>query len=60
LRSDILPVLELGATAVYVPYALTWAHEAAEVPTGASNYHQLENLRLLPNLLTQLTAGAQA
>ncbi len=27
LRSDILPVLELGGCAVYIPYELTWAHE---------------------------------
>ncbi|MFN8476737.1 MAG: hypothetical protein U0074_02780 [Kouleothrix sp.] len=27
LRSDILPVLALGASAVYIPYHLTWAHE---------------------------------
>ena len=32
LRSDVLPVIELGARAVYVPAALTWAHEHAEVP----------------------------
>jgi putative hydrolase of the HAD superfamily len=27
LRSDILPVLELGGWAVYVPHSLTWTHE---------------------------------
>ena len=26
LRSDILPVLEVGGSAVYIPYAATWAH----------------------------------
>jgi len=30
LRSDILPVLELGARAVHIPYEVTWHHE--EVP----------------------------
>src|SRR5512140_180382 len=29
LRSDILPVLELGGNAVYIAHELTWAHEAA-------------------------------
>ena len=37
VRSDVLPVLEIGAHAVHIPYHLTWAHEAAEhngdVPT---------------------------
>ena len=27
LRSDVLPVLEIGAHAVHVPYHVTWAHE---------------------------------
>jgi putative hydrolase of the HAD superfamily len=55
LRSDILPVLELGASAVYVPAALTWAHEAAEPPpAGHPGYYQLTHLGLLPTLLAQL------
>lgn len=40
LRSDVLPVLALGARAVHVPYAITWVHEQAghdgEIPTLAS------------------------
>ena len=32
LRSDVLPVIEIGARAVYVPAALSWQHEHAEVP----------------------------
>ncbi len=27
LRSDILPVIELGGRAIYIPYSLTWGHE---------------------------------
>jgi putative hydrolase of the HAD superfamily len=30
LRSDVLPVLELGSRAVHIPYEVTWHHE--EVP----------------------------
>ncbi len=50
LRSDVLPVLELGGSAVHVPYHTTWRHEDdhdghhVEVPT-------LETLRELPDLL---------
>jgi putative hydrolase of the HAD superfamily len=55
LRSDILPVLELGGTAVYVPYELTWLHEAAETPAqGTSNFYQLEHLGQLPDLIEKL------
>lgn len=30
MKSDILPVLELGGSAVYVPFEVTWAHEQTE------------------------------
>jgi len=40
VRSDVLPVLELGGHAVHIPYHVTWAHEHVEhdgtVPTLAS------------------------
>lgn len=32
VRSDILPVLELGGWAVHVPYHSTWIHEEASAP----------------------------
>ncbi len=55
LRSDILPVLELGATAVYIPYQLTWQHEAAHAPApGTPRFHQLEHIGQLPALLERL------
>jgi putative hydrolase of the HAD superfamily len=60
LRSDILPVLALGATAVYVPYELTWAHEAAErPPAGRSGYYELEHIGGLPELIRGLERGGQ-
>ncbi len=55
LRSDILPVLEIGGQAVHVPYAVTWAHEHVEVPPDQQGrYHELEHIGQLPTLLTQL------
>lgn len=32
VRSDVLPVLEIGGRAVHIPYAYLWAHEAVEDP----------------------------
>ena len=59
LRSDILPVMELGGCAVYVPYASTWAHEAAPPPAaGQGCYHELEHLGLLPDLVERLSREA--
>ena len=58
LRSDILPVLELGCTAVYVPYEGTWLHESADAPApGTPRFYQLEHLGLLPALLARLEAS---
>jgi len=48
LRSDILPALEAGAFAAYVPYAITWAHEVADAPLGHARYVELETLADLP------------
>jgi putative hydrolase of the HAD superfamily len=58
LRSDILPVLALGASAVYVPHQLTWAHEAAEPPVAQPGYYEVKHLGLLPNLLKDLERQA--
>ena len=35
LRSDIVPVLELGGCGVHMPYHVTWAHETEGVPPSA-------------------------
>ena len=35
VKSDVLPVVELGGWAVHVPAALSWSHEDAEVPDTA-------------------------
>jgi putative hydrolase of the HAD superfamily len=55
LRSDILPVLEIGGQAVHVPYAITWAHEHVDVPPDQQGrYHELEHIGQLPQLVEQL------
>ncbi len=54
LRSDILPILELGGNAAYIPYEITWQHETAEPPTGQPGFHQLEHIGQLPALLAKL------
>ena len=59
LRSDILPVLELGAHAIYVPHELTWVHEHASVPIVAGGFHQVEHVGMIPGLLAKLEQAAQ-
>ena len=59
LRSDILPVLALGGSAVYVPYQLTWAHENVAPPAAEQpGYYEIAHLGLLPDLLDRLERQA--
>jgi putative hydrolase of the HAD superfamily len=51
LRSDILPVLEMGGHAVLVPFHTSWIHEAAEKPVGNGLFHELESLQQLEKIL---------
>lgn len=55
LKSDILPVLELGGSAVHIPYEITWLHEAADPPpAGQPGYYPLPHMGALPALLERL------
>src|SRR5262249_13908539 len=46
LRSDVLPVIAIGARAFHVPYALTWAHEQMEANPDAE-FETIEELRAI-------------
>ena len=55
LRSDILPVLEIGGRAVYIPNAYTWSHEVPDQEEIAgAEYDELEHLGQLPGYLANL------
>ncbi len=53
LKSDILPVVELGGTAVYIPYHVTWDHEIVNDPVTQS-YLELAHIGQLPSLVQNL------
>ncbi len=58
LRSDVLPVLDVGGTAIHIPYPLTWAHEQVD-PSALEGrpFVQLERIGEVPGWLE--AAGAQ-
>ncbi|HEX6509904.1 MAG TPA: HAD family hydrolase [Chloroflexota bacterium] len=57
IRSDILPVVGIGASAVYVPYHLTWAHERAELgETPNGRFWTVRRIDELPGLLRRIAA----
>ncbi len=54
LRSDILPVVELGARAIYIPYEITWEHETADASQANPElWRQLASIRDVPRLLPE-------
>lgn len=59
LRSDILPVLELGGCGVYIPYQQIWEHEVVDVSGMEKTYYELEHIGLLPNLIDELNGKAK-
>ncbi len=52
LKSDVLPVLNIGGHGVHIPYHTTWAHEKIESNVEHPNFLQLTNIsEILPHLL---------
>jgi putative hydrolase of the HAD superfamily len=56
LKSDILPVLQIGSSAVFIPYHITWEHEQIEHEdmSRIERCHELEHIGQLPDLLQKL------
>ncbi|MFN3722036.1 MAG: HAD family hydrolase [Paracoccaceae bacterium] len=54
LKSDVLPVLDVGGWGVHVPHGLTWSLEHAEPPARHQRFHQIADLGELPDLVAQL------
>jgi len=53
LKSDILPVLNIGGNAVHIPFYTTWEHELAEVEDGLENFWELKSINELRGILEQ-------
>jgi len=51
LKSDILPVLEIGGHAYHIPFHTTWAHEQIDFEVTHKNFKAFENVEQLLNIL---------
>lgn len=51
IKSDILPVLEIGGFAAHIPYHITWAHEQMEVNLA---HDQCISLKKIDEILNHL------
>ena len=53
LKSDVLPVLEIGGHACHIPFHTTWLHEQIDHTIVHENFKEAENIaQLLPLLLS--------
>ncbi len=54
LRSDVLPVIDIGAQGAHIPYGITWGHEKVDCSAMETTWHQLDAFSELPELLNTL------
>ena len=57
MRSDVLPALEAGAWAAYIPQPLGWSHEQRPAPSDHPRFVELQSLGALVNWLDRAEAA---
>lgn len=51
LRSDIIPVLNIGGSAIFIPYHTTWLHESTDKKPISTKLKQADNFKKAVELL---------
>ncbi len=54
MRSDVVPVVEIGGWGVFVPHGLEWELEAAAPPENAPRFKEITHLGDLPDLIKSI------
>lgn len=54
MKSDVLPMVELGGWGVFVPHGLEWELERAAPPQNAPRFREIPHLGELPQLIHSL------
>lgn len=57
LRSDVLPVIDIGSVGVHIPYGITWGHEKVDCSSMERSWHELETIAELPDLVGSLASS---
>ena len=55
MRSDVVPVVDIGGWGVFVPHGLEWETEAAPPPENAPRFRGITDLSELPELVSQIS-----
>jgi putative hydrolase of the HAD superfamily len=51
LKSDVLPVLNIGGHAIHIPYHTTWEYEQIDFEVEHENFHAFEKITDVLQLL---------
>jgi len=51
LKSDILPILNIGGYGIHVPYHTTWQHEESEKIAANNKFYEIEHISEILNIL---------
>jgi putative hydrolase of the HAD superfamily len=51
LKSDVLPVLDLGGSAIHIPFHTTWEHEKVDIKLDHPKFIELSSIKELQLLL---------
>jgi len=52
LKSDVLPLVKMGASAIHIPFHTTWVHETVNKEEAiSSEYKTLENIKQVLEIL---------
>ena len=54
MRSDIVPIVQIGGQAVHIPYYSTWDHEQKHPYIDPKDFKQLKHIGLLPRLIEEM------
>ena len=54
MRSDIVPIVQIGGHAVHIPYYTTWDHEQKHPYINPKNFKKLKHIGLLPKLIEEM------
>ncbi|MDF2157071.1 HAD family hydrolase [Algoriphagus sp. CAU 1675] len=54
LKSDILPVLELGGHGIHIPFHITWEHEQVEHEIRHEFFYQVEHISEAADLIRKM------
>lgn len=51
LKSDIIPVLNIGGSGIHIPFHITWEHEKTSKLEAQDNYREVESISDILNIL---------